>query len=170
MSYQKIDQFVSRSNVAVHDCFHQLAYLFEPDRDCLPAIAVDETKLDIENQEVHIWAAVDVDIFEILHVEVSPGGSSLDALLFLREVREHYRGRPESVADRGGWYDWPLSLLECESRRETWGDRSLIEAWFSLLKYRTRLFTHRFPHYSSLESTDSWLIAFAALHNVLLQS
>ena len=67
-------------------------------------------------------------------------------------------------------HDWPLDLLECEGKQETWGDRSLIEAWFSVLKYRTVLFRHRFPHYSTRESTESWLTAFAALHNVMLQS
>jgi hypothetical protein len=52
--------------------------------------------------------------------------------------------------DRGPWYNWPLDDLDlCESRRETWGERSLVEAWFGLLKYRTRLFYNRFPHYSS---------------------
>lgn len=60
-------------------------------------------------------------------------------------------------------------MLECDSRRETWGERSLIEAWFVVLKYRTMLFRHRFPHYSSLESTDDWLTAFAVLHNAILQ-
>lgn len=32
------------------------------------------------------------------------------------------------LADIGEWYDWPLDLLECEGKREMWGDRSLIEA------------------------------------------
>ena len=170
LSYRKIERFVDRSHVAVHDWYHRLAHLFEPDRDCRRAVSVDETKLAIEDQEVYVWAAVDVDTFEVLHVEVSPGRSSLDTLLFLNEVLTHCRGRPLILADRGGWYDWLLPLLECESRRETWGERSLIEAGFGLLKYRTMLFRHRFPHYSSVESTDGWVTAFAALHNALLQS
>lgn len=40
--------------------------------------------------------------------------------------------------------DWPLDLLEREEKRETWGDRSLVETGFSVLKYRTMLFRHRF--------------------------
>ena len=80
------------------------------------------------------------------------------------------RGQPVVLADRGEWYDWPLDLLDCEGKRETWGARSLIEAWFGVLKYRTMLFRHRFPHYSTRKSTESWLTAFAALHNALLQS
>lgn len=100
----------------------------------------------------------------------TPGRSSLDALLFLREALKYCRGQPAPSADRGEWYDWPLDLLDCEAKRETWGDRSLIEAWFDVLKNRTMLFRHRFPHYSTRESIDSWLTAFATLHNAFLQS
>ena len=57
----------------------------------------------------------------------------------------------------------------CKSRRETWGERSLVEAWFGLFKYRTRLFYSRFPHYSSWKSVDRWAKAFAAIHNAITQ-
>ncbi|QZA89740.1 DDE-type integrase/transposase/recombinase [Salinarchaeum sp. IM2453] len=125
--------------------------------------------MEIKDEEVYVWAAVDVDTFEVLHVDVSPGRSSLDALLFLKETLKYRRGRPVVLADRGEWYDWPLDFLNCEPKRETWGDRSLIEAWFGVLKFRTMLFRHRFPQYSTRESTRSWLRAFATLHNAMLQ-
>jgi len=80
------------------------------------------------------------------------------------------RGQPRVLADRGGWDDWPLDFLECDGKRETWGDRSLVEAWFGVLTYRTMLFGHRIPHYSTGESTESWLTASAALYNALLES
>ena len=96
------EPFVDVCHVAVHDWYHRLEHLFEPDRDRREAATVDET--------------------------------------------------------------------ECEGNQETCGDRSLIEAWFSVLKYRTMPFRHRFPHYSTRESTESWLTAFAALHNAMLQS
>ena len=168
--FRWIEPFVDVCHVPVHDWYHRLEHLFEPDRDRREAVAVDETKLDIEDEEVYVWAAVDVDTFEVLHIEVSPGRSSLDALLFLRETLKYCRGQPVVLADRGEWYDWPLDLLDCEGKRETWGARSLIEAWFGVLKYRTMLFRHRFPHYNTRKSTESWLTAFAALHNALLQS
>jgi len=70
----------------------------------------------------------------VLHNEGSPGRSSLGALLFT-EVLTYCRGQPVVLADRGDWDDWPLDLLDWEGKRETWGDRSLIEAWVSVLKY-----------------------------------
>jgi len=94
---------------------------------------------------VYVWAAVDVDTFEVPHADMSPGRSSLDALLFLTEVLKYCRGQPVVLADRGEWYNWALDLLECEPKREKWGDRSLIEAWFGVLKFRIMLFRHFIP-------------------------
>jgi putative transposase len=48
-------------------------------------VAADETKIDINSTEHYVWAA-DCETLKVLHVDISPGRSSLDALLFLREV------------------------------------------------------------------------------------
>ena len=82
-------------------------------------MAVDETKIEIDGDDHYVWAAVDCETLEVLAVELSPGRSSLDALLFLRDVLERCRGRLLVRADRGPWYDWPLELLDCEDERET---------------------------------------------------
>lgn len=168
LSYRKIEPFVERSYEAIRQWFHRLKHLFEPDCRERHEVAVDETKIDVDGQTLYVWAAVDCDTLEVLHVDVSPGRSSLDALLFLKEVLTRCRGRPLVRADRGPWYDWPLELLDCDAERETWGNRSLIEAWFGLFKYRTRRFWHRFPYRSTADSTRSWLKAFATLHNATL--
>ena len=76
LSFRRIEPFVDVCHVAVHDWYHRLEHLFEPDRDRREAVAVDETKLDIEDEEVSVRAAVDVDTFEVLHIEVSPGRST----------------------------------------------------------------------------------------------
>ena len=168
LSYRRIEPFVDRSYEAIRQWFHRLKHLFEPDYRARQEVAVDETKIEIDGEQHYVWAAVDCETLEVLAVDVSPGRSSLDALLFLRDVLKRCRGRPLVRADRGPWYDWPLERLDCKYERETWGNRSLIEAWFGLFKYRTRRFWHRFPHRSTASSTRSWLRAFAALHNVSL--
>jgi putative transposase len=170
LSYRKVDRVIERSYVGVHDWYHRLAHLFEPDRTERPVVVVDETKLEVNGEEVYVWAAIDVDTFEVIHTEVSTGRSSLDALLFLKQVLKRCRGRPVIKTDRGPWYNWPAAELDCDHQHETWGDRSLVEAWFGLLKYRTMLFWHRFPHRSTIHSTDDWTKVFAAIHNALLQS
>jgi len=94
-------------------------------------VAVDETTVSVEDSEVYVWAAVDADTFEVVHIEGSPGRSDLDALLFLKTVLKRRRGQPVVVVDRGPWYNWALDDLNlCEARRETWGEtiprRSLV--------------------------------------------
>jgi putative transposase len=64
-------------------------------------VAVDETKPEVDDYEVSVWAVVDCDTLRVLHVNILPGRSGLDALLFLREVLEACRGRPLVRVDRG---------------------------------------------------------------------
>ena len=154
LSYRKIKPFVDRSHEAVRQWFHRLKHLFEPDCREREEVAVDETKIDIDGEKVYIWAAVDCETLEVLAVEVSPGRSSLDALLFLEDVLERCRGRPLVRADRGPWYDWPLDLLNCEVKREMWGNRSLIEAWFGLFKYEPDVSGTDFPIEAPLTPLD----------------
>ena len=87
-----------------------------------------------------------------------------------RVVELAYDGEPFVDVCHVAVHDWPLDLLDWEGKRETWGDRSLIEAWVSVLTYRPMLFRQRFPHDSTRDSTESWLTAFAALHTAMLQS
>ena len=119
LSFRRIEPFVDVYHAAVHDWYRRLKHLFEPDRDRRQTVAVNGTKIDIEDEEVYVWATVDVDTFEVLHFEVSPGRSSLDVLPFLKEVLKYCRGQPTVLADRGEWYDWPLYFLECDGKRET---------------------------------------------------
>jgi putative transposase len=49
-------------------------------------IAVDEIKLSVKGVHVYVWSAVDVDSRELLALEASYGGSSLNALAFLKKA------------------------------------------------------------------------------------
>lgn len=96
LSYRDIEPVVERSHEAVlsesqirvsreslihkKTVYHRLSHLFEPETDHRDVVAVDETKLKIDGEQVYVWAAVDVDIFEVIHVDISKCGSSLDAL------------------------------------------------------------------------------------------
>ena len=60
----------------VRQWYHKLAHLFDPDHHS--TIAMDETKLKVEETEVYIWAAIDVETFEAFHIEVVPGRSDLE--------------------------------------------------------------------------------------------
>jgi len=167
LSYRQVETVVGRSYESVRQWYQRMSHLFEVEGDH-QTIAVDETKMKVEDNEVYVWAAVDVDTFEVIHVDVSEGRSSLDALLFLREVLRRCRGKPLIKTDRGPWYDWALNELDCDYQKQTFGERSLVERWFGILKHRTTLFWHRFPHNSSLQSAQNWVSSFASVYNLML--
>jgi len=101
LSYRRIEPFVDRSHEAIRQWFHRLKHLFTPDCQEREEVAVDETKIEVDGEEVYVWAAVDCETLEVLHVDVSPGRSSLGVLLFLNDVLKHCRGRPAPAGDRG---------------------------------------------------------------------
>ena len=166
LSYRQVGKWFGHSHQAVHEWYTALADLFEPEPAEHGTVVVDETKVTVDDHEVYVWAAINRHTYEVIHVEASPGRSDLDALLFLRTVLERCRGQPV-VVDRGPWYNWSLDDLDlpCESRRETWGDRSIVESWFSPFKLRIRRFFDRFPYRSSWQSVDRLTKAFALIHN-----
>jgi putative transposase len=46
-----------------------------------------------------------VDIFKVIHIEVSPDRSDLNASLFVKQVLKHCRSDPVVVVDCGPWYN-----------------------------------------------------------------
>jgi len=51
-----------------------LKCLFEPDCRDRQEVAVDATKIEIDGEEVYVWAAVDCDTLEVLAVVFRPLG------------------------------------------------------------------------------------------------
>jgi len=117
LSYRRVQRVVGRSYEAVRQWYHRLANLFDPNPNYHSTVAIDETKLKVEETEVYVWAAVDLDTFEVIPIEFSPGRYDLDASLFVNQVLKRYRGDPAILVDRGPWYNWALDDLEvCELR------------------------------------------------------
>lgn len=110
LSYRTVGEWLGHSYQAVHEWYTKLADLFEPGPDNHETVVVDETKVAVEDEEVYVWAAVNRHTLEVIHVEVSPGRSDLDAMLFLRTVLERCRVKPVVIVDRG-------PLVQLKSRR-----------------------------------------------------
>jgi len=62
LSYRKIERFVERSHVAIHG-WYRLSHLFEVERDSRNTVVVNETKLEVDGQEVYVRAGIDVDTY-----------------------------------------------------------------------------------------------------------
>jgi len=171
LSYRKVGMAVSNMDSVSHEAvrlwYKRLGMDFTgPERKERRAIAMDETKLKIEDQWYYLWAAIDLDSKEILAILLSRGRACMDTLIFLRKILRYCSNKPTFYVDGGPWYRWPLSGLGIPFKRETFGNRAPIEQWFGQLKHRTKIFWNRFPHNSSLKSTLQWLTAFVCLYNI----
>ena len=160
--------FQRMSHEAVRTYYRRLKTAIQPpQKKKRRLIAIDETKLKIEELQVFVWVAVDVDTREVLTVQLSRGRSSLDAYLFLRRVLKYCENKPEFVVDKGPWCPWAFQRLGLKFKQERFGERSVVESVFSVLKRRTGRFWNRFPYKSSFTSVQSWLESFFAVYNFL---
>jgi len=170
LSYRKTSKilrdFEKFSYEAVRQWYHKCKDLFIVKRKFRRAIAVDETKVKLENREVYVWNAIDVDDGAILAVHVSTTRTSLDALYFLKKILKLCENKPLIIVDGAPWYRWALQRLGLQYKHETFGERNVIEGWYSLFKARVKRFWKRFPVNSSLESVKRWSVAWVCLYNL----
>jgi len=65
--------------------YHRIKRILKPpERKIRRLIAIDETKLKLENKQIFVWSAVDVDTKECLFIWASEGRSSFHAYVFLK--------------------------------------------------------------------------------------
>ena len=91
---------ISHESVGIY--YHRLKTVLEqPEKKKRRLVAIDETKIKLENKQIFVWAAIDVDTRECLAIWASGGRTSFHAYVFLREVLKHCENKPEIVVDRG---------------------------------------------------------------------
>jgi len=94
---------------------------------------------------------------KVIAVFVSKGRSYLEAIQFLVRVREVCKGElPRVFVDGGKWYPWALKGLGFRYTVITFGPRSAIERFFSLVDWRIRRFWGYFPPNASVKSVEIW--------------
>ena len=158
-------QKISHESIRIH--YHRIKRILKPpEKKERRLIAIDETKLKLENKHIFVWSAIDVDTKECLFVWATEGRSSFHTYAFLKEVLKHCKNKPEVFVDRGLWYRWALKRLGLDYKHETFGERNVVDGFFSLLKGRTKRFFNRFSFRSLFDSVQSWLESFVRLYNV----
>ncbi|MBE8538930.1 DDE-type integrase/transposase/recombinase [Geoglobus acetivorans] len=171
LSLRKASKFISLFEKISHESiriyYHRIKRILKPpEKKKRRLIAIDETKMKLENKQIFVWSAIDVDTKEYLFIWASEGRSSFHAYVFLKEVLGFYENRPEIVVDRRFRYKLALQRLGLKYKHETFGERNAVEGFFSLLKGRTKRFFNRFPFRSSFDSVQSWLEGFVGLYNL----
>jgi len=151
--------------------FRRLKEAFpKPERKRRRVIAIDETKLKLNGEQLYVWAAVDVKTKEVLACRVSWARNIMVAEAFLRKVLEACSNKPLILVDKGPWYPDALIGVGLKWRHVTFGMRNRIERWFGILKARTKRFYNNFPNNSTIQSTKTFMETFIAWYNTLLKT
>ena len=155
---------VKRSRTAIHD-WVQKADL-QPDSDVSPnQIAVDETMIRVNGQRHWLYAAVDPETNQFLHVRLFQTRKTQLTVLFLRELREKQQLTDVTfLIDAATHLKSALDRLGLRFRVNRHGNRNSVERVFREVKRRTSSFSNTFSN-ARLQTAESWLKAFAVWWN-----
>ena len=94
-----------------------------------------DSEIKLNGTTIFILGAVDLDDEKVIAVRVSFGRSSLEAMAFLKKVKQVCKGKlPRIFIDGGSWYPWALERVGF--KRQTvvsLEPRSAIEHFFAIL-------------------------------------
>jgi putative transposase len=155
---------VERSRTAIHDWVKKAD--LQPDSDVDPnQIAVDETMIRVNGQRHWLFAAVDPDTNQFLHVRLFQTRTTQLTVLFLRELCEKQQVSDVTLlVDDAHHLKSALDRLGLRVRYERRGNRNTVERVFREVKRRTSSFSNTFSN-AQLPTAESWLEAFAVWWN-----
>ena len=161
-----LDNFVPRSHEAVRQWYVRSRGLFQVRKAQRRALAIDETKVKIQGEWLYVWAAIDVDTWEIVAAWVSYARSNFESYSFVRKALEACEGKPMVYVDGGPWYRYALERLGVPWEHRTFGPRNPIEQWFHVLKHRVKRFYRRWPHNADMAQVNVWISAYVACYHL----
>lgn len=155
---------VERSRTAIHN-WVQKADL-QPTGDGAPnQIAVDETVIRINDERHWLYAAVDPQTNEFLHVRLFQTRTTQLTVLFLRELREKQQVEQATfLVDGAHHLKAALERLGLRFQITRHGNRNAVERVFREVKRRTSSFSNTFSNVEP-PTAESWLQAFAVWWN-----
>jgi len=157
---------VDRSRKAVHD-WVQKADL-QPTSDTAPnQIAVDETVIQINDQQYWLYAAANPTTNELLHVRLFSTTTTALTQIFLRELQEkHHVDDAVFLVDDAPHLKAALHRAGLRFQVQRHGNRNAVERVFREVKRRTSSFSNCFSHVEPT-TAETWLRAFALWWNSL---
>lgn len=131
-------------------------------------VALDETVIQLNDEQWWLYAAVDPTTNRILHVRLFPTRSTPVTKTFLQELREkHDVENAVFLVDQGPWLHAALHRYNLRFRHITHGNRNTVERVFREIKRRTRQFSNTFSHVDP-NTAESWLQMLAVYENQLI--
>jgi len=155
---------VQRSRTAIHNWVKK-ADLQPTGRRSSNYIALDETVIQLGTERYWLYAAVDPETNEFLHVKLFPTTNAGLTHVFLRELREkHDIDDATFLIDDADHLQAALSRLGLRFQVRSHGNRNRIERVFREVKRRTSSFANTFSHVQPT-TAESWLKVFAVWWN-----
>jgi putative transposase len=128
-------------------------------------VAIDETVIQLNNERFWLYAAVDPETNEFLHVRLYPTRTIVLTKQFLQELLEkHDVADSVFLVDGAQHLQTALHRAGLRFQHERHGNRNSVERSFREFKRRTSSFSNCFSHVEP-ETAESWLQTFARWHN-----
>ena len=158
---------VERARSTVHNWVHKAE--LQPESNQNPDhVAVDETVIQLNDEQYWLYAAVDPETNELLYTKLEPTTNKVIAHGFFAELREKH-----DVDDAVFLIDGSHSLKDAcrrhslDFRYEKHGNRNSVERVFREVKRRTTSFSNCFSN-AKAETADEWLRSFSFAWNQLI--
>jgi len=131
-------------------------------------VALDETVIQLTDQRYWLYAAVDPETNEFLHVRLFPTRNTAVTEIFLAELSEkHDVDDAVFLVDSGPWLHAALHRRGLRFRYERHGNRNAVERVFQEIKRRTYQFGNCFRN-ADPKTAETWLQSYAYLWNRLI--
>jgi putative transposase len=151
---------VERSRSTVHNWVQKAG--LQPDAGrCPDHVALDETVIQINDQQYWLYAAIDPETNAFLHVALYTAQNLGASLLFLQDLKEkHDVSDAVFLVDGAPWLQTALRRHGLRFQHETHGNRNAIERLYKEIKRRTDQFANHFRHVEPA-TAETWLQAQA---------
>jgi transposase-like protein len=158
---------VNRVRSTVHNWVHKAD--LQPETGRSPNhVAVDETVIQLNDEQYWLYAAVDPESNDLLHTKLEPTRTNVIADQFFANLREkHDVDDAIFLVDGAAPLQQACRKHDLDFRYERHGNRNSVERVFREVKRRTTNFSNCFSN-AKAETANEWLRSFAFAWNQLI--
>jgi putative transposase len=158
---------VDRARSTVHNWVHKAE--LQPESGQSPDhVAVDETVIQLNDEQYWLYAAVDPETNELLHTKLEPTRTNVLAHAFFADLRDkHDVDNAVFLVDGAAPLKDACRRHGLDFRYEKHGNRNSVERVFREIKRRTTSFSNCFSN-AEADTANNWLRAFAFAWNQLI--
>ena len=145
MSVRRIGKLLNVSKTAVHYWTMRFRKVLNVNvtRKKRYAIAVDETKIKVNDRWYYIYASIDIETKELILIRCYSARNNLTTLLFLKEVKKYCENEDMLViTDKMPSYKYACDKLGLKWIHKTFGVRNYIEQVFRSFKFLSMRFNN----------------------------